>query len=53
MQKKYEDAVGDLETKIEELNREMAYRTEYLKKESVEVQALREESNLAVQYLVE
>ena len=37
MHKKYEECVADLEIKIEELNREIAYRVTYLEKESLEV----------------
>lgn len=32
-----------MEAKIEELNQEMSYRAEYLKKEQVEIEAVREE----------
>ena len=51
MQKKYEDGMRDMEAKVEELTQEISQRAEYLQKEQVEIEKVRNEVQAKNQYL--
>ena len=51
MQSRYESGIRDMETKIEELGQEIAFRKERLQKESKETHTIKEQIRAEIAYL--